>query len=174
MVGGQKWVRAGWGTGFLALSERGLDRLRPTLGGWTGVQEPTRYDGAQHPPVDGAQRFSITNGSPFASAALAVALELVDSVGVPAIEAVIAERAGSLIALLDGAGVRVVSPRPVGQRAGIVVAETRPGRGAAVHEALTAAGITTTRHAPDRIRLSVHVTTPETTLEAAADVLADR
>jgi selenocysteine lyase/cysteine desulfurase len=82
VVGGQKWLRAGWGTGFVALSPRALDRLRPVLGGWTGVEGPSRYDGVPHAALPGAQRFSVTNGSPFASGALATALEQLESVGV--------------------------------------------------------------------------------------------
>ena len=33
VAGGQKWPRAGWGTGFLALSDRALDHLTPGLVG---------------------------------------------------------------------------------------------------------------------------------------------
>ena len=35
--GGQKWPRAGWGTGFLALSDRALDHLTPVWSGFNAT-----------------------------------------------------------------------------------------------------------------------------------------
>ncbi|MHA7262867.1 aminotransferase class V-fold PLP-dependent enzyme [Arthrobacter sp. TMN-37] len=169
VVGGQKWLRAGWGCGFLALSERGLDRLGNTLGGWTGVEAPTRYDGREHPPADGARRFSITNGSPFASGGLASGLELLETVGVPALEQRIADRATRLLDSLHSLGVAVGSPAEPGRRAGIVVATGAPAE--RVHGKLAQAGITTTLHAPGRIRLSVHATTTDAAIDEASSIL---
>ena len=40
--GGQKWTRAGWGTGFLALSERALESLVPVYSGYVGTDTPHR------------------------------------------------------------------------------------------------------------------------------------
>ena len=37
--GGQKWARAGWGTGFLALSDRAVDAARPRC--FPGSAAPT-------------------------------------------------------------------------------------------------------------------------------------
>lgn len=37
--GGQKWARAGWGTGFLSMSERAVDRITPVLSGFNGTDE---------------------------------------------------------------------------------------------------------------------------------------
>jgi len=96
-VGGQKWLRAWWDTEFVALSPRALERLRPLLGGWTGVEGVSRYGGVPHPPLPGAQRLSVTNGSPFASRALATAFAQVESVGVDVIAVRIADTAGALI-----------------------------------------------------------------------------
>lgn len=173
VVGGQKWLRAGWGAGFVSFSERGIDRIGPVLGGWTGVEGPTRYDGEEHAPLDDAGKHSITNLSPFATGSLATALELVESVGVGAIAARIAETSGGLIAELDRVGVAVLSPRDPAERAGIVVARVADGRAAAAHASLTAAGVTTTVHGTDRIRLSVHATTTPQAAATAAAVLGE-
>lgn len=171
VAGGQKWMRAGWGTGFLALSDRALERLGTTLGGWTGVEEPSQYDGGEHPLREGAARFSVTNGSPFASGALAAALELAESVGVPCIQSVVTERVDRLIERLDEAGVAVVSPRQCRDRAGIVAAHFDDGTAPAKHARLAEAGITTTLHGGDRIRMAVHATTTEAAVDAAASIL---
>ena len=171
VAGGQKWMRAGWGNGFLALSDRALDRLHPGLGGWTGVEEPSRYDGGRHEPLEGAARHSVTNGSPFASGALASALELVEAAGIANIEAAIAERVDRLLDKLDSAGVPVASPRRRESRAGIVVAYLGGGAAVDAHSRLAAEGITATLHGSDRIRLAVHATTTEAAADAAATIL---
>jgi selenocysteine lyase/cysteine desulfurase len=173
VVGGQKWLRAGWGAGFLVFSERGIDRIAPTLGGWTGVENPTLYDGAEHAPLPGAAAHSITNPSPFATGALATALELVEGAGVAAIAGRIAETAGALATALDGAGVAVLSPRGPAERAGIVVAGIPGDRAPLAHRALADAGVTTTLHGSDRIRLAVHATTTTAAVETAAAILGE-
>lgn len=174
VVGGQKWLRAGWGTGFVALSPRALDRLRPVLGGWTGVEGASRYDGSPHAPLPGAQRLSVTNGSPFASGALAAALSQVESVGVGVIASRIGDTAGALIERLEEAGVPVLSPVARKERAGIVVAGAPSGSAASLGARLETAGVTATIHGDDRVRLSVHATTTPAALDAALTVLGGR
>lgn len=171
IVGGQKWLRAGWGTGFVAMSPRALDRLRPLVAGWTGVEDAGRYDGRRHRPLPGAQRFSVTNASPFASGALAAALELIESVGVPAIEERIAGTAGRLIEALSAAGIPVLSPVSRSGRAGIVVAQTPAGCAPAMVGRLADTGITATAHGDDRVRFSVHASTAPSVAGAVVAVL---
>jgi selenocysteine lyase/cysteine desulfurase len=171
VVGGQKWLRAGWGTGFTALSPRALERLRPTLGGWTGVEQPTTYDGEAHALRFGAQRFSVTNLSPFSSAALGTALELIELAGVAQLAGQIAASVEAMIAGLDDSGVPVLSPRAVAERAGIVVAQVTADRAVEVRDRLAAEGLTVTAHEPDRIRISVHATTDLPALEHLAAAL---
>ncbi|GAB3536509.1 hypothetical protein GCM10027403_17490 [Arthrobacter tecti] len=170
VVGGQKWVRAGWGTGFVALSERGLNRIRPLVSGWSGVENAHQYDGVPHPPLPGARRFSVTNGSPIASGAFASALELIESVGIDSIEARVSESVEHLLEALTMRGVAVVSPMDEERRAGIVVARIAEGA-SAVHARLRGEGFSTTLHGPDRIRISVHATTTTAALDAAAELL---
>ena len=171
VVGGQKWLRAGWGTGFLALSARGLDRLRPLLGGWTGVEGAGRYDGVPHEPLPDARRFSVTNGAPWASGALATALELVEDVGVATVQGHVEHRVADLVARLDEAGRTVLSPRDPRLRAGIVVVGVPDGRAPELHARLAEAQVTTTVHGTDRLRLSVHATTTPAALDAALTIL---
>ncbi|MFJ7996568.1 aminotransferase class V-fold PLP-dependent enzyme [Streptomyces sp. NPDC096310] len=173
VVGGQKWLRAGWGTGFVALSPRGLARLRPILGGWTGVERSAHYDGVPHEPFPGAQRFSTTNGSPFASGALATALAQLESVGVAAVQRRIESTASAFIGRLLAADLPVLSPLPSHERAGLVVVGIAHGNARSVHERLDAAGVTATVHGDDRIRFSMHATTTPAALDAALAVLAE-
>jgi selenocysteine lyase/cysteine desulfurase len=173
VVGGQKWLRAGWGTGFVALSPRGLAHLRPILGGWTGVERASHYDGVPHEPLPGAQRFSMTNGSPFASGALATALAQLESVGVATVQRRIEDTVTAFIDRLLAAGMPVLSPVSPHERAGLVVVGIPHGDAPAVHERLDAAGVTATVHGDDRIRFSVHATTTTTALDATLTVLGE-
>ncbi|WP_329132334.1 aminotransferase class V-fold PLP-dependent enzyme [Streptomyces sp. NBC_01476] len=159
VAGGQKWLRASWSTGFAALSDLALQRLEPTLTGWTGVEDVAGFDDVEHPPAAGAQRWSITNLSPVAAAAFAAALRIVEQATVPAIEAHVAARVGQLIDTVRGCGGEVLSPTAPAERAGIL-SFTLPGTDpATVAKALHGHEVTPTLRATS-LRLSPHASTP--------------
>ncbi len=156
VVGGQKWLRAGWGTGFAMLSDRALERMDPVLSGWTGARDPGLFDNTIHPPDRTAAAWSISNLSPVTSGAFAAALELVEDTGVGAIAATIAERVDALEEVLLSCGARIVSER--GRRAGILAFALPDCPAEQTGAALSAAGIAATVR-PDHIRLSPHAST---------------
>ena len=164
VAGGQKWLRSGWSTGVVAVSDRALERLDPLLAGWTGVRGATDYDGVEHPLADGAARFSTTNTSPVAQACLAAGLELLESVGPAWVAGRISARVDELLEVLGRRGAVVTSERDPACRAGIVAFRMPGLDGAALHAALGRAGVTCTRHG-ERVRLSVHATTTSAALE---------
>ncbi|MFK4145182.1 aminotransferase class V-fold PLP-dependent enzyme [Streptomyces sp. NPDC004065] len=171
VAGGQKWLRAGWATGFATLSDRALESLEPVLTGWTGVQDAGLFDGAEHPPAPDARRWSITHLSPVAAASFAAALHLVERYGVAAIEAAIAARVAELTDVVAGFGGRVLSPAEPARRAGIL-SFTVPGRDPSlVAKALHAEGVTATVR-EDSLRLSPHASTPPEACERVAAALA--
>lgn len=162
VVGGQKWLRAGWGTGFAVLSDRALERMRPVLSGWTGVRDPGLFDEEIHPPAETANSWSLSNLSPVTAGAFAAALELLESVGPAAVETRITERAGELAEALRSHGARIVSATE--RRAGIL-AFTMPGHPVEqVGAALNAEGVTATVRL-EHVRLSPHASTPATAVE---------
>jgi selenocysteine lyase/cysteine desulfurase len=170
VAGGQKWLRSGWGTGLLAVSDRALARLDPLLAGWTAVEDPTRYDGVPHPLAPGADRLRTTNTSPVAQACLAAGLELLGTVGVPWVAARIAGRVEELLAVLDRRGAVVTSSRGPRQRAGIVAFRVPGVPGEELHAVLARSGVTCTRHG-DRARLGVHATTTPAALARLDEAL---
>lgn len=169
IVGGQKWLRSGWGTGFVALSDRLADRWDPLLAGWTAVERVVEYDGRLHPTVPGAASLSITNLSPIDQAAFLAGLNLVQSVGVPWIQARIADIAGRLADRLRDIGAVVAAGRP---DAGIVPFRLPDAPMEKVYRTLTAAGIACTWHS-DRIRLSVHATTTAESIDLVCAAVED-
>lgn len=162
--GGQKWVRAGWGTGFLALSERALDHLTPVFSGYTGTEAPEPWD-AVTDPIRGAAAFSITNPDTIAQARFAGALEEIAAVGVPAINGAITERVTEIIDVADEFGLSVVSSRDESERAGMVVVAPDPEEMTPLTVSLMNHGITA-RTRPGTVRFSAHASTSDETIAA--------
>lgn len=172
--GGQKWLRAGYGTGFLALSDRAREQLTPVWSGWNAIDDPLD-DGPRHEILDPsptARAFRVGYADPVAQARLAGAVEEVVAVGVPAIRERVLERASAIIALADEVGLPVGSPRDDAERAGIVVIDP-PSDGVSI---LTAAlhnhGITATVRG-GRVRFGPHVSTTDETLAMLRAALAE-
>ncbi|WP_213813769.1 aminotransferase class V-fold PLP-dependent enzyme [Glaciihabitans sp. dw_435] len=162
--GGQKWVRSGWGTGFLALSDRARDQLTPVFSGFPGTEAEGESLDEVLPPARGARAFQISNPDPIAQARFAVALEDITEVGVSAINAVIAEKVSRVIDLADEYALAVVSPRSEAERAGIVVLEPAPDQLTVLTASLYNHGVTTSSRG-GTVRLSPHVSTDEETFD---------
>lgn len=163
VAGGQKWPRAGWGTGFLALSDRALDHLTPVWSGFNATDvEGTPMDEVPE-PTRGPRKFQVSNPDPIAQARLAGALEEIAAVGVTELNAAIADRATRIIDLADEFAIPVLSSRALPERAGIVVVEPEPERLTVLAASLHNHGITATVRA-GTARLSVHASTDDETL----------
>ncbi len=170
VCGGQKWLRAGWGTGFAVLSERALDRMDPLLSGWTGVRDAGVFDDEIHELAPGAQSWSVSHLSPVTAGALARALELVEELGQPVIATRIADRVAELTDVLDAGGAEIVSATD--RRAGILSFRLPDRPTAEVAAALADAEVVATVR-PDQIRLSPHASTGRAAVDRVRTALAD-
>jgi selenocysteine lyase/cysteine desulfurase len=158
--GGQKWARAGWSTGFMALSDRAADMLTPVVSGWMAGDDLPLDEVL---PVErGAAAFRISNPSPIAQARFAAALEDIASVGVPAINAAVTEKVSRMIDLADEFGIPVTSSRAENERAGIVVLQPEPDQLTVLTASLFNHGVSVTTR-EGAVRLSAHATTTEET-----------
>ncbi|PWI19395.1 aminotransferase [Streptomyces sp. Act143] len=171
VAGGQKWLRAGWATGFATLSDRALEVLEPVLTGWTGVADAGVFDGEEHPPARDAGRWSVTHLSPVTAAAFAAALELVERHTVAAIEEAIAARMTELTDVVERAGGLVLSPGDPARRAGILSFTLPDHDPSVVAKALHAEGVTPTVRG-DSLRFSPHASTPPQTAALVAAALS--
>jgi selenocysteine lyase/cysteine desulfurase len=168
--GGQKWVRSGWGTGFLALSDRAREQLTPVFSGYRGA-DSFAEDGSWVMPVDAvfppsraADAFQITNPDPIAQARFAAALEEIASVGVDAINHRVAEKVSRIIDLADEFAIQIASPRDESERAGIVLLDPPADQLTVLTAALFNHGVTATTR-DGQVRLSAHVSTTEETFD---------
>jgi selenocysteine lyase/cysteine desulfurase len=162
--GGQKWARAGWGTGFLALSDRAVDQLTPVFSGFTGIDSDELPVDEVQPPSHSAKAFSVGYPDPVAQARLAAALEEIASVGVSAIRDRVIDRTTRVIDLADEFGIPVSSSRAEHERAGIVVLAPADDQLTTLEASLFNHGVTATSR-EGGIRISAHVSTGEDTLD---------
>ncbi len=161
VAGGQKWMRAGWGSGVMAVSERALDRLDPTLGGWLGVEEPMETDRpTPQPALAGAARFQ--EGTPPIPGAfqMQAAVEVIDLAGIEAIASVIAERVEAFEEVVRVAGAEVPAPwRNRAERAGILCFRMPAEDPEDTRLRLAEAGLLVSRRG-SWVRIAPHATTP--------------
>lgn len=161
--GGQKWLRAGWGTGFLAVSDRAVEMADPVLSGWAGVDGDV-FDGTVPPPFRSAAAFAQSSPDRVAQARLAAAAEHHAALGVDSIEAAIADTVDAIIGLADEFAVPVASPRARAERAGIVVLNPASDQLTSLTASLFNHGVSVTQR-DGTIRLSAHVSTGDETLD---------
>ncbi|AYF99531.1 aminotransferase class V-fold PLP-dependent enzyme [Protaetiibacter intestinalis] len=163
VAGGQKWVRAGWGTGFLALSDRALEHLTPVWSGFTGTEHEGLPLDEVLPPASDARAYAISNPDPLAMARFSGALEELARVGVGEVHARIAARVDDIIDAADEFAIPVVSPRAEAERAGIVVLEPDADQLTVLAAALHNHGVSVTVRG-GTVRLAPHASTEAETL----------
>ncbi|SEB35199.1 Selenocysteine lyase/Cysteine desulfurase [Paramicrobacterium humi] len=169
-TGGHKWLRAGWGTGFLAFSDWALERIDPVVSGFTGTEEYEPWGHVPDPARGTIGAFTVSGPDYVAEARLAAALEEVGQTGQATIEAAILDRVGELIELFDASGLEVVSPRERAEQSGIVVVDPGEGGAARLGAALYNTGVTATTR-QGRVRFSVHAGTDDATIRMLRQAL---
>lgn len=164
-TGGQKWLHAGWGTGFVSFSDRALGRLQPALSGPHGTTGwPVEVPSVR----PGAAGFTMTRIDPVAQARLAVSLERLTAVGVSAVQERVADRVERVFQIADEFGLEVESSRDPAERAGIVVLRPAEGRLTALSAALHNHGVTASTRL-GTVRVSVFASTTDETLDMFRD-----
>ena len=172
VAGGQKWLRAGFSAGVMAVSPRVFDRLEPTLTGWWSVEDGFAFEvPPPHPALATADRF--LEGSPnlLGAVASAAAFDVVDAGGMNEIEAAVLERSGAIVDLARSFGAEVITPwRSDAERAGIVTFRLAGVSATDAVESLAVAGFVVSER-NGWIRVSPHATTPMRVIEAFGDAV---
>jgi selenocysteine lyase/cysteine desulfurase len=173
VAGGQKWLRAGWGSGVMAVADRALERLAPTLTGWCGVERYLDFETAPpHDILGTAGRFQ--EGSPpyLGTLQMGAAVEVIETAGIDAIASVVLERAAAVEEAARRAGAEVLAPwRRPEERAGIVCFRMPGEAPAATVARLSEAGLVVSRRS-GWVRVSPHATTPAEAVARLAAALA--
>lgn len=152
VAGGHKWLNAPFGCGVMYVGERALAELQPAGLGYLGLLTPAggwpeffRTPGATpfgpHRPRGDARRFEVGGTSNYpGAAALGASIEVVESLGIDAVERHVLGLAGLAREELRRVGGRVVSPGAPSARSGITVFRCHedPARDQALADALLA------------------------------------
>lgn len=154
---GYKWIRAGRGTGFARFSARARERITPVLAGVAGTAAELG-DLEVGEPRDGAAAYAISRPDPQAAGRLSAALREVTDAGVPAIAALVAEKARRVMEIADSHGIPMLTDRD--RHAGIVALTPEPERTGAIAAGLVNAGITATVRG-GIVRISPHAGTSD-------------
>jgi selenocysteine lyase/cysteine desulfurase len=162
-AGGHKWLRAGWGTGFLALSDRAAERLTPVFSGLAGTDTVDPFDTVAA-PSRGANAFRVGHGARIAQARFAAALEEFNSVGIRPVSAAVSVNVAQLIDLADEFAVPVLTSRDEHERAGILVLEPAAEHVTILGAALHNHGISASAQ-NGTVRLGVHAALSIDTLD---------
>ncbi|WP_254544332.1 aminotransferase class V-fold PLP-dependent enzyme [Halomarina pelagica] len=159
---GHKWLLGPWGAGFLHVREEAIDDLRPAMVGYRSVEEPDADEPTLKP---GAARLEVGTTNPAPYVGLRAAMDLIESVGLDAIESHVA---GLAERLADGLGDRYLGPAD--PESGLVAFEVDDPE--ATVERLAAEGIVVrSLPHPDAVRASLHVFNTESDVEALLDAL---
>jgi cysteine desulfurase/selenocysteine lyase len=160
---GHKWLLGLWGGGFLYVDRALAESLEPRTVGYRGVETPTAD---QFAFAAGARRFEVGSANPAPHVALREAIDVVESVGVPAIEDRIRALSGRLA---DGVpDERLLGPTT--PESGLV--SVRVDDPAATVERLAEDGIVVRAlPGPDAVRASVHAVNTAGGVDAVVDAL---
>jgi kynureninase len=170
-VGGSvKWLCGGPGNGWLYVRPDLAERLEPTATGWQAHARPFAF-AEEMEYAGGAARFLTGTPNVPAHYAGTAGYDLIEEIGVERIRANSLRQTERLIALADGAGFEVASPRDPSRRAGTVT--IRVPEFPAVHRELTERQVLCDFRPDAGIRLGPHFFTSDEELERTIAEIED-
>lgn len=162
---GHKWLLGPWGSGFLYVDRDAATELRPTAVGYRSVTDSSAS------PIDykpGALRFEVGTTSPAPHAGLIEAIDLIEDVGIDAIEARIERLTDRFKRQIDED--RLLSPREF--ESGLITVDVSDPEATA--KRLEEHGVVVRDLPyPDAVRASIHAVSTEDEVDAAAELLAE-
>jgi cysteine desulfurase/selenocysteine lyase len=115
-----KWLLTPEGVGLLYLSERALERIRPTLVGWMSVPDPEDYGNFEQGWTRGALAWETGTAPTAILHGLEASLTLLQETGVERIAAHLEQLTDYLCENLKGRDYKLVSSRRAGEKSQIV------------------------------------------------------
>lgn len=122
-----KWLCGPEGCGYIYLSERARERVKPTLVGWISVENAWDFGNREQPFRPTALAWEAGTGAAALFFGLEQSLKLLTETGAEKIEAHLADLTDSLCDSLAGRDYEIVSSRFPGERSQIVCIKHRNG-----------------------------------------------
>jgi selenocysteine lyase/cysteine desulfurase len=164
------------GIALLYISDRVIDRIRPTVVGWTSVKN---YESFAHGPLnyrldyrEGSLRFECGTLNTAGVYGLGAAVELMLEVGADAIERHLIDLTDYLAKRLADKRYRVVSSRAPGESSGIVAVTHDAHTASSLYHVLRDRSIITA-HRMGRLRISPHFYNTRDEVNALVEALPD-
>ncbi|MEJ7615488.1 MAG: aminotransferase class V-fold PLP-dependent enzyme [Pyrinomonadaceae bacterium] len=152
-----KWLLTPEGVGLLYLSDRALERLRPTLVGWVSVPEPEDYGNFDQPWREGALPWETGTGPTSLLHGLEASLKLLAEVGIDKIAAYLGALTDHLCDNIDRHRYEVISSRRPDEKSQIVcLRHTKGMTPGAIYTHLKRENIITAPRG-GRLRISPHL-----------------
>lgn len=143
------------GVALLYVSERALQRVKPTLVGWLSVESPYDFSLANKPWAAGAKRFEPGALNTAGVMGLGAAIELFQRVGIERIESYLLELGDYLCERLQERGYHIVSSRREGEKSAVICCRHARHSAEELYQQLGAQRIITTQRL-GRLRISPH------------------
>ncbi len=170
LSGGLKWLLGGTGLGYTYVKGELVERLKPTVVSWFGVEDQFGFDPRRLRLRGDARRFELgTPAVPTLYTARA-GLEVIEEIGVERIRRRVASLTEDLRERAAAAGLSVRGAAERERRSGIVMVEHSDPAGAV--ERMRAAGVIVD-HRPGAVRLSPHFYNTSEDNAAAIRALAE-
>lgn len=139
-VSAHKWMLAPAGIGFVHVSDRGLDRIRPDIVGWLSVREPFAFDYRLDMPST-ADRYEPGTPNVVGTIGLGAAVSIFLEHGVAQVEHDLLSLTDVFCERLIACGHQIISPRSGHERSGIVIVRSPEVSAEDLHARLVTAGI---------------------------------
>ncbi|MBL8207156.1 MAG: aminotransferase class V-fold PLP-dependent enzyme [Blastocatellia bacterium] len=160
------------GVAIFYVSERWLERLQPTVVGWTSVKEPFDFARPEKEFADGARRFEPGALNTAGIMGLGASMSLLLQTGLPTIERYLLDLTEYLCDGLNGIGYHVVSSRRAGEASAVVCCTHETHSAERLYEHLDAQQIITTPRL-GRLRISPHFYNTREDIDQVIKALAE-
>jgi cysteine desulfurase/selenocysteine lyase len=167
-----KYLLGPEGIALLYVSDRVIDRIKPTVVGWTSVNNYEQYLDYRLDYREGAGRFECGTLNTAGVYGLGAGIELFLEVGPEMIESYLLELSSYLAERLTSKGYEVVSPRGAGQTSAIVTCKHERHTPGDLYRLLRAKNILTAPRV-NRLRISPHFYNTREEVDALVGALPD-
>lgn len=150
-----KWLLTPEGVGFLYLSDRARERIKPTLVGWISVPDPDDYNNFEQGWKHGTLAWETGTTSISLIHGLNASLQILHEAGVPAIQNYLENLTDHLCERLQDTNYEIVSSRQPGEKSQIVCVRHPQLSSMDLYGHLKNANIITAPRG-DRLRISPH------------------
>jgi len=167
---GHKYLLGPEGAALLYVSDRAIDRVKPTEVGWTSVKDYERYLDYDLTYRDGALRFECGSLNTIGVYGLGAAIDLFLEVGPERIEEYVVGLSGYLAEQLTGKGYEVAGSRNAGETSAVVTCTHEKHSPANLSRMLRAKNIITAPRVR-RLRIAPHFYNTREEVDALIDAL---